>query len=215
MKELKRLKILTLIEMGQLTRADAARKLELSERQLYRIQKSYREKGEQGLVHGNRGKGSPRRISEEIREQVKKLLEDKYEDYNTLRFQEILADEYGIKLSYSTLQSIRREAGYPTPRKKRAPKHRKRRAPRPIYGMMLQANASIHPWLEERGPKLGLVALIDDATNRSDLWGHSGDLVPKKLISVFYSSSSRLRSNKSTRASITASFSFPSATMCN
>lgn len=169
MKELKRLKILTLIEMGQLTRADAARKLELSERQLYRIQKSYREKGEQGLVHGNRGKGSPRRISEGIKEQVKKLLEDKYEDYNTLHFQEILADEHGIKLSYSTLQSIRREAGYPTPRKKKASKHRKRRPPRPIYGMMLQADASIHPWLEERGPKLGLVALIDDATNR--VWG--------------------------------------------
>ncbi len=32
--------------------------------------------------------------------------------------------------------------------------------------MMLQADASIHPWLEERGSKLALIALIDDATNR-------------------------------------------------
>lgn len=169
MKEIKRLKVLTLVETDQLGRAEAAKKLEISERQLYRIQKSYREKGEQGLIHGNRGKASHRRISEGIKEQIKALLEDKYEDYNTRHFQEILADEYGIKLGYSTLQSIRREVGYPTPRKKKATKRRKRRPPRPIYGMMLQADASIHPWLEERGSKLALMALIDDATNK--VWG--------------------------------------------
>jgi len=169
MKEIKRLKVLTLIETGQLTRAEAARKLEISERQLYRIQKTYREKGEQGLVHGNRGKGSHRRISGEIKEQIKMLLEDQYNDYNTLHFQEILTEEYGIKIGYCTLQSIRLEAGYPTLRKKKAPRHRKQRTPRPIYGMMLRADASIHPWLEEKGPKLALIALIDDATNR--VWG--------------------------------------------
>lgn len=169
MKEIKRLKVMTLIETGQLTRAEAAIKLEISERQLYRIQKSYREKGEQGLVHGNRGKGSHRRIREEVKEQIMKLLEEQYEDYNTLHFQEILAEKYGITLGYSTLQSIRREVGHPTPRKKKAANHRKRRPRRPIYGMMLQADASIHPWLEERGPKLALIALIDDATNK--VWG--------------------------------------------
>jgi transposase len=169
MKEIKRLKVLTLVETDQLTRAEAARKLEISERQLYRIQKSYREKGEQGLVHGNRGKVSHRLISEEVKERIMKLLEDQYEDYNTLHFQEILAEKYGIKLGYSTLQSIRQDAGHPTPRKKKAAQHRRRRTPRPIYGMMLQADASIHPWLEERGPKLALIALIDDATNK--VWG--------------------------------------------
>jgi hypothetical protein len=35
--------------------------------------------------------------------------------------------------------------------------------------MMLQADASIHNWLEDRAPKLALVALVDDATNR--VWG--------------------------------------------
>ena len=56
MKEIKRLKLMTLVEAGRLTRAEADKKLEMSERQLYRIQKSYREKKEQGLVHGNRWK---------------------------------------------------------------------------------------------------------------------------------------------------------------
>lgn len=169
MKEIKRLKVLTLVEAGQLTRAEAAKKLEISERQLYRIQKSYREKGEQGLVHGNRGKASHRKIGDKIREKIEDLLADQYKDYNTLHFQEILAEDYGIQISYTTLQNIRREVKYPTPRKKKAAKHRSRRPPRMIYGMMLQADASIHPWLEERGPELALIALIDDATNK--VWG--------------------------------------------
>ncbi|MEA1992517.1 MAG: ISNCY family transposase [Thermodesulfobacteriota bacterium] len=169
MEEIRRLKVLTLVENGNMTRAEAAKKLNLSERQLYRIQKSYREKGEQGLVHGNRGKPSHRRISEEVRAKIKTLLEDQYSDYNTLHFQEILAEAYGIEISYTTLQRIRRKAEHPTPKAKKSQKHRKRRPPRPIYGMMLQADASIHPWLEDRAPKLALVALIDDATNK--VWG--------------------------------------------
>jgi len=169
MEEIKRLKVMTMVEGKLMTRAEAAEKLKVSERQVYRIQKSYREKGEQGLVHGNRGHRSHRRISDEVRDKIKNLLADQYADYNTLHFQEILSEEYEVNISYSTLQCIRREVGYPTPRKKKPQPHRNRRAPRPIYGMMVQADASIHAWLEDRGPKLALVAMIDDATNQ--VWG--------------------------------------------
>ena len=157
---------MSMLEEKLMTRTEAAEKLNVSERQVYRIQKSYREKGEQGLVHGNRGKPSRRRVSRQVRAKIQKLLEESYSDYNTLHFREILLERYDINISYSTLQSIRREAGYPTPRKKKFQPHRNRRTPRPIYGMMLQADASIHNWLEDRAPKLALVALIDDATNR-------------------------------------------------
>ena len=169
MEEIKRLKVMTMVEGKLMTRAEAAEKLKVSERQVYRIQKSYREKGEQGLVHGNRGKRSHRRIDNKVRYKIKSLLEDQFADYNTLHFQEILSEEYEVTISYTTLQSIRREVGYPTPRKKKSQPHRTRRTPRPIYGMLLQADASIHPWLEERGPKLAFVAMIDDATNK--VWG--------------------------------------------
>jgi len=169
MKEIKRLKVMSMLEEKLMTRTEAAEKLNVSERQVYRIQKSYREKGEQGLVHGNRGKPSQRRVSKQVCTKIKTLLEKQYSDYNTLHFQEILVEEYGISISYSTLQSIRRASGYPTPRNKKSQPHRNRRTPRPIYGMMLQADASCHNWLEDRAPKLALVALIDDATNR--VWG--------------------------------------------
>lgn len=169
MKEIKRLKVMSMLEEKLMTKAQAAEQLNVSERQVYRIQKSYREKGEQGLVHGNRGKPSQRRVSNQVYTKIKILLEKQYSDYNTLHFQEILAEEYGISISYNTLQSIRRAAGHPTPRTKKSQPHRNRRTPSPIYGMMLQADASIHNWLEDRAPKLALVALIDDATNR--VWG--------------------------------------------
>jgi transposase len=169
MKEIKRLKILTLIEHGNLTRVEGAQELNISERQLYRIQKAYREKGEQGLMHGNRGKPSHRRISKQVQTKIEDLLDEKYADYNTMHFQEILSKTYKVEISYSTLQEIRRKAKHPTPQTKKARKHRGRRPRRPIYGMMLQADASIHPWLEDRGPKLALIALIDDATNK--VWG--------------------------------------------
>ena len=169
MREIKRLKVLTLVEHGNLTRVEAAQELKMSERQLYRIQKAYREKGEQGLKHGNCGKPSHRRINKEVRDKIQTLLEETYSDYNTLHFQEILSKTYGVEISYSTLQSIRRKEKHPTPRAKKSKKHRGRRPRRPIYGMMLQADASIHPWLEDRGPKLALIALIDDATNK--VWG--------------------------------------------
>ena len=145
MREIKRLKVLTLVEHGNLRRVEAAKELKISERQFYRIQKTYREKGEQGLIHGNCRKPSHRRISKGVRDKIKTLLEEKYSDYNTLHFQEILSKTYGVEISYSTLQSIRRKAKHPTPRAKKAQKHRGRRPRLPFYGMMLQADASIHP----------------------------------------------------------------------
>lgn len=40
-----------------------------------------------------------------------------------------------------------------------------RRERMPREGMLLQTDGSRHDWLEERGPKLTLIGLIDDATN--------------------------------------------------
>ena len=34
----------------------------------------------------------------------------------------------------------------------------------PQEGMLVQIDGSNHPWLEDRGPKLGLLIAVDDAT---------------------------------------------------
>ena len=163
-KELKRLKVVQEIEAGRMTTGEGAEALELSVRQVRRLKKAYREKGAAGLAHGNRGKASTRRTPEAIRKRVVVLASKEYKDYNDQHFTEELEERHGIRLSRSTVRRIRRAAGQGSPRKRRAPKHRQRRERRPMKGMLLQTDGSDHDWLEGRGPRLTLIAYIDDAT---------------------------------------------------
>jgi hypothetical protein len=93
------------------------------------------------------------------------LVKKDYRDYNTSHLREVLAERHGIVVSYTSLRALRNAAGYPSPRKRRVPKHRRRRERYPMVGMLLQADGSDHDWLEGRGPRLCLIAFIDDANN--------------------------------------------------
>jgi transposase len=163
-KELKRLKVLQEMEGGRMTAGEGAEALDLSVRQVRRLKKAHREKGAAGLAHGNRGKSSPRRTPEAIRKRVVALATSEYKDYNDQHFTEELEEQHAIRLSRSTVRRIRRAAGQGSPRKRRAPKHRQRRERRRMEGMLLQTDGSDHDWLEGRGPRLTLIAYIDDAT---------------------------------------------------
>lgn len=164
LKEQKRLHVLNQIEAGELTVEKGAELLGITERHLYRLKASYREHGAQALAHGNRGRPSPRRIPEEVRLQVVELVRSTYRAFNDHHLTEILNEQHGLQVSRSSVRRLRREAGVPSPRKRRAPKHRSRRERYPRPGMLLQIDGSEHPWLGDRGPWLTLVAAIDDAT---------------------------------------------------
>lgn len=165
LKELKRIHMIHEINNGRMTAKAAAEMLSLSVRQVRRLIKRQREGGDAALAHGNRGRASPHQLSAEVRERIVALAKGKYGDYNDCHFQEELAElPEPIRVSRSTLRTIRRAAGVPSPRKRRAPPHRSRRARKPQVGMLLQADGSRHDWLEGRGPWLSLLAYIDDAT---------------------------------------------------
>jgi transposase len=164
-KELKRAHVLQEVENGRMTGVAAAEVLRVSERQVRRLLRTYREKGAVGLAHGNRGKASKRRMDEQTRERIVGLIDKDYRDYNTLHLQEELEEEHGIVVSYSALRRLRQVANLPSPRTRRVTPHRSRRERKPVAGMMLQADGSDHDWLEGRGPRLTLIAYIDDATN--------------------------------------------------
>lgn len=165
MNEILRMEVINKVEAKQFTGKQAAERLRLSERQVRRLIAHYREEGAPGLVHGNRGRTANNRIPEETRVQVMELAEGKYRDYNDSHFTEELAEKHGIAISRSSVRRIRREAGLGSPRKRRAPRHRRRRQRREKAGMLLQTDGSRHDWLEGRGPWLTLIAYIDDATN--------------------------------------------------
>ncbi len=144
MREIKRFKVMSMVEEKLMTRAKAAEKLNISERQVYRIQKSYREKGEQGLVHGNRGKPSRRRVSKQVCTKIKTLLENNILTTIHCTFRRYWQKNLGSTSATVPCRASGGEQGT-RPLEKIISPHRNRRTPKPIYGMMLQADASIHP----------------------------------------------------------------------
>jgi len=164
-KEQKRLKVITEVDAGRLTGRVAAQLLGLSLRQTRRVIAAYRKEGAAGLAHGNRGKVSPRRLPDAVRKRILELSKSTYIDYNDCHFTEKLEEVHKIKISRSTVRRLRRSIGQGSPRKRRAPRHRKRRERYPQRGMLLQIDGSPHSWLEGRGPELCLTTAIDDATN--------------------------------------------------
>lgn len=163
-KEQKRLVILNQVEVKQLSRDKAKELMGISSRQLKRIIATYRKEGAAALAHGNRGKRPHNALNEELKRQVLELAQEKYTGFNFQHFTDSLKDRERIDISRSTVRRILLKAGITSPKKRRSPKHRSRRERYPQEGMLLQIDASPHPWLEERGPSFTLIGAIDDAT---------------------------------------------------
>jgi transposase len=144
---------------------EAPRLLGISERQCWRMLARYREKGAAGLVHGNRDRPSPRRLPTAAREEILTLAHGICRDYNDQHLSEVLQEEHGLQVSRASVRRIRRAAGLASPHKYRRRRGHQRRERYPQAGMLVQLDASMHDWLETRGPRLALAAAIDDATN--------------------------------------------------
>jgi len=170
MKEVNRLRVLQGYMDGKMFIEEAARILKRSLRSVYRMLAKVREKGPEGVLHGNRNKVSPRRVPEAIRKKVIELALGKYRDINDTHLCEILSEAEGIVMGRETLRGILRKEGIPSKRKVKRRKYRSRRERKEAFGMMLQIDASPHDWLQGRGPWLTLVGGKDDATGY--VWAH-------------------------------------------
>ena len=170
MKEVNRLRVLQGYMDGKMLIEEAARILKRSLRSVYRVLAKVREKGPEGVLHGNRNKLSPRRVPEAIRKKVIGLALGKYRDINDTHLCEILSKAEGIVMGRETLRGILRKEGLPSKRKVKRRKYRSRRERKEAFGMMLQLDASPHDWLQGRGPWLTLLGGKDDATGY--VWAH-------------------------------------------
>jgi transposase len=162
--EQQRLVVLNRVLMGDLTAAEAADALQRSVRQVRRMLAAYRKEGAAALAHGNRGRTPAHALPPDLGQQVVHLARTTYPGLNDTHLSEVLAEREGIVLSRATVRRLRLAAGLDRPRHRRPPAHRQRRERKPQAGMLLQLDASPHAWLEERGPRLSLLAAIDDAT---------------------------------------------------
>lgn len=163
-KELLRLDLIMRVEQGKMTALEAARALHISLRQMRRLIHAFREEGPEGMLHGNRGRSPANRLAPDLCERIVRLLQGDYRDYNTSHILDELRSEHHLTISYTSLTRLRHEAGLASPASHRVRAHRLRRQRAARAGQLLQIDGSEHDWLEGRGPKLTLIAFIDDAT---------------------------------------------------
>lgn len=158
------LMVLNALERGEVQMTEAARLLGRSVRQVRRLRRGYRERGAAALVHGNRDRPSPRRLANPLRHRIVALARTVYAAINQLHLTELLAEREGIIVSRTSLRRILAVADVRSPRRRRPPRHRARRARMPQPGLLVQLDGSHHAWLEGRGPHFVLLVAVDDAT---------------------------------------------------
>jgi len=163
-KEQNRLQSLNGVLEKHWSMQEAAEVMGVSERHGWRILAAYRKEGAAALAHGNRGRTPANATPQAIRKQVISLAKGRYNWINHTHLAELLVEREGIAISRSTLRRLLTQAGLPSPRRGRSPRHRYRRQRMPQEGMLLQLDGSHHRWLEDRGPWLTLLLAIDDAT---------------------------------------------------
>ena len=141
----------------------AADILGISCRQMQRWKTRFEHEGYEGLFDRRLGVPSPKRVPLATVEEVLRLYQEEYFDFNVQHFHEKLKSEHQIELSYTWVKNALQGAGLVKPRRKRG-KHRKRRPRRPLPGMLLHIDGSKHRWFcDERWHDL--LVIMDDATS--------------------------------------------------
>src|ERR1700731_714135 len=165
-KEFQRVKVIENAVAGRLRVSEAARLLQLSERQGQRLKRRYRPDSVAWVHHGNRGRPMPWALPAAQRGMILELARGKYVGFNDCHLCQKLHSEEHLSVSRESVRRILRRAQLASPQKRRPRQYRARRLRRPRFGMMVLTDASRHDWLEGRGPELTLVGFQDDATSQ-------------------------------------------------
>ena len=160
-----RLVVLRQVKQGKLTQACAAEQLGLSLRWVKKLAGRLRNEGDKGLAHRLRAKPSNNGHGAALREQALALIREHYGDYGPTLASEVLAQEHALVVNRETLRQWMSAEKLWKPRRQKLNKVHVWRPRRRHRGELVQWDTSEHEWLEGRGPKLYLIAMIDDATS--------------------------------------------------
>ena len=150
-----------------ITQREAAGELGLSIRQVQRLLEALQESGDKAVVHGLRGKPSNRKIEEGIEEKALRVLSTPvYEGFGPTLAAEYLSKKHGIEVSKETVRKWMIGGKLWRAHQQKVKQVHVWRPRRSRFGELVQWDTSEHDWLEGRGEKLYLIAMIDDATSR-------------------------------------------------
>lgn len=146
---------------------DAAAELSVGVRQVQRLLEDLKRRGDQVAIHGLRGQPSNHRIEEKTEAKAVAILrQDIYRGFGPTLASEYLAKKHGIEASRETVRHWMKEAGLWRAKRQRIEEVHLFRPRRSRCGELVQWDTSDHEWLEGRGERLYLIAMIDDATSR-------------------------------------------------
>ena len=164
-RERQRYHLLKMVIGAKITLKEASSMIGVSYRQAKRLKKKLKALGAKGLIHGNRGRPSPRALSRELVTRIIELSQKTYTTFNDTHFTEKLNELEGITVSRDTVRRLRRANGIKPKRRRRAKKHYQRRLRKAQEGMMVLWDGSPHRWFGNNHAPCCLMASIDDATS--------------------------------------------------
>ncbi len=165
-KEVTRLEVMQRLKAKRMTEAEAGRELGISERQVKRLYRAYRERGAKGLVSRKRGKASNHQLNAEVVGQARDLLHARYSDFGPTLAHEKLMEVDRLPLSRERVRQLMIAEGLWKPKRARRVAVHQMRERRACVGELVQIDGSDHAWFEERGPRSTLLVYIDDASGQ-------------------------------------------------
>lgn len=163
-KELDRMEVVSQLHQGMITQLEAANILGLTDRQIRRLLKSYRQQGAIGLISKKRGLPGNHKLKQSLKDLVLGLVKTLYSPCNPTFAHEKIVEIHQLRISVGSVRKIMLDNGlWDTKKikKKRAYQLRERRSHK---GELIQMDGSPHDWFEGRGAKCSLIHCIDDAT---------------------------------------------------
>jgi transposase len=165
-QEFERAKIIEACLKGAIKANVAALRLQISLRQVRRLQKRFVEAGVDGMVSERRGKPSNNQLAPGVAQTALQIVREHYSDFGPTHACEKLKERHGLVLSKETLRHLMIEAGLRPPSGAKRPALHQPRERRACVGELVQIDGSRHRWFEERGEACTLLVYVDDATGR-------------------------------------------------
>lgn len=150
-----------------ITQKEAAEEIGITERQVRRLLRKLRRLGDKAVIHALRGQPSNRRLSAATEQEAIGILSDPvYRGFGPTLAAEYLRKKHKLTVSKETLRNWMGKAGLWKSHRRRVEEVHMWRPRRSCFGDLVQWDTSEHDWLEGRGEKIYLIAMIDDATSR-------------------------------------------------
>ena len=163
---LERHEVVGQVKSGGLKAVEAARRLQVSARQMRRIMARFGEEGAAGLNSRRYGQKPGNAIEESVRAAILQHVEERYQGFGPTLTREKLDTLHGIHVSTETVRQLMISAGYWKAQRGIAIKRHPLRARRACFGELIQIDGSPHDWFEGRSARCTLLVFIDDATGQ-------------------------------------------------